>query len=290
VYSTATTTFSGALTYLNGNVTCNTASGSVAGCLSTTDWSSFNGRLSTSSAQILFNAGLAFSTTSANYWSSLGLGFSTTSNNYYTSVGLSFSTTSENYYKSVNNFFSTTSAAYFSSLGLAFSTTSADYWQTTKWFNTYPFPGGATSSLVTFNGGATIANSLTLSGITGSTQCLTVNSSGVVSGTGAVCGGGGGSGLSPFSTTTSNVSGQLIVYPNNSATDILAIGSNSTTSAEFFVDPNVPQLSWQGYNIATTTTVCKQKGACQFQTIQAALNSGALNIFFKNGTYSEQRS
>lgn len=37
-------------------------------------------------------------------------------------------------------------------------------------------------------------SALTLTGITGSTQCLTVNSSGVVSGTGSACGAGGGSG------------------------------------------------------------------------------------------------
>lgn len=50
--------------------------------------------------------------------------------------------------------------------------------------------------------------------------------------------GGGGSGGGTFSTTTSTVSGQLINYPNN-ITDIVAIGSNATTSAEWWYDPNV---------------------------------------------------
>ncbi|MBP9711303.1 MAG: helix-turn-helix domain-containing protein, partial [Candidatus Pacebacteria bacterium] len=49
VYKAATTTYSGALTYSNGNVTCNTASGSQAGCLSTTDWTTFNNKVSSSS-------------------------------------------------------------------------------------------------------------------------------------------------------------------------------------------------------------------------------------------------
>lgn len=50
--------------------------------------------------------------------------------------------------------------------------------------------------------------------------------------------GGGGSGGGTFSTTTSNVAGQLINYPNN-ATDIVTVGSNSTTTAEFWFDPNI---------------------------------------------------
>lgn len=54
-------------------------------------------------------------------------------------------------------------------------------------------------------------------------------------GTGA---GGGGSGT--FSTTTSTVAGQLINYPNNDD-DIVAIGANATTSAEFYFDPNTLQ-------------------------------------------------
>jgi len=85
---------------------------------------------------------------------------------------------------------------------------------------------------------ASIFPALTLSGITGSTQCLQADSSGVVSGTGSACGaGGGGSGGGTWSTTTSSVSGRLINYPNN-ATDIVTIGSNATTSAETFFDPN----------------------------------------------------
>ena len=52
--------------------------------------------------------------------------------------------------------------------------------------------------------------------------------------------GGGGSGGGTFSTTTSTVAGQLINYPNN-ATDIVTIGSNSTTTGEFWFDPNIPR-------------------------------------------------
>lgn len=49
--------------------------------------------------------------------------------------------------------------------------------------------------------------------------------------------GGGGSGGGTWSTTTSSVAGTLVNYPNNTS-DVVAIGSNSTTTAEFYVDPN----------------------------------------------------
>lgn len=63
-------------------------------------------------------------------------------------------------------------------------------------------------------------------------------SSNVLTSTGSACGSGGGSGGGTFSTTTSQVSGQLINYPNNT-TDIVNIGSNSTTTGEFWFDPNI---------------------------------------------------
>lgn len=53
-------------------------------------------------------------------------------------------------------------------------------------------------------------------------------------------GGGGGSG-GTWSTTTSGVTGQLFNYPNNND-DIVTIGSNSSTTAEFYYDPNIQSL------------------------------------------------
>jgi|GEM_PF-2886321 len=47
---------------------------------------------------------------------------------------------------------------------------------------------------------------------------------------------GGGSGGGSWSTTTSQVAGELINYSNNS-TDIVTIGNNATTSAAFWFDP-----------------------------------------------------
>ena len=52
------------------------------------------------------------------------------------------------------------------------------------------------------------------------------------------CGsGGGGSAGGTWSTTTSQVGGQFVNYSNNN-TDIVAIGSNSSSTAAFWFDPN----------------------------------------------------
>ena len=45
----ATTTFSTGLTYASSNVTCNTANSGTFGCLSSTDWSTFNNKISSTS-------------------------------------------------------------------------------------------------------------------------------------------------------------------------------------------------------------------------------------------------
>jgi hypothetical protein len=63
------------------------------------------------------------------------------------------------------------------------------------------------------------------------------------------CGGGGSGGGT--STSTSQVSGRLVVYPTN-ATDIWAVGSNSTTTAEFYFDPNVNAMMQSAITGTTT--------------------------------------
>lgn len=92
VYKAATTTFSMGLTYQSGAVTCDTASGSVFGCLSAADWTTFNSKQAAlgftpppntraiSTTYPLQGGGdlsadrtlsLAFGTTTANSWSQL---------------------------------------------------------------------------------------------------------------------------------------------------------------------------------------------------------------------------
>ena len=55
---------------------------------------------------------------------------------------------------------------------------------------------------------------------------------------GTSCGSGSSSG-GTWSTTTSQVSGQFINYPNETD-DVVAIGSNASTTSEFYFDPNNP--------------------------------------------------
>src|SRR5208282_3925873 len=71
--------------------------------------------------------------------------------------------------------------------------------------------GGTTPSTGAFTT-LSASSTVTLSSITGSTQCLTVNTSGVVSGTGSACGSGG--------------SGDTITSPNSS----LSVGGSSTNT------------------------------------------------------------
>lgn len=98
--------------------------------------------------------------------------------------------------------------------------------------------GTTATTTISSNGSITMPSGSTFTKTGTSDGCATW-SSGALSSTGTACGsGGGGSGGGTFSTTTSTVSGQLVNYANNN-TDIVAIGSNSTTTAEFFFDPNI---------------------------------------------------
>lgn len=93
--------------------------------------------------------------------------------------------------------------------------------------------------------------------ITGlSDGCLSLSSS-LLTSSGSACGSGGGSGGGTWSTTTSQVSGRLVNYPNNT-TDVVAVGSNSTTTAEVFFDPNILINYFQGaVGLGTTSPYAK---------------------------------
>lgn len=82
-------------------------------------------------------------------------------------------------------------------------------------------------------------------------ECLTTDGTENVWSTS--CGSGGGSGGGTWSTTTSQVAGQLINYPNNDD-DVVAIGSNSTTTAEYWFDPNTLRTFFSGrVGVGTTS-------------------------------------
>lgn len=163
--------------------------------------------------------------------------------------GLSYSGTLGNFISGVSGILANTGVLSFNTRTGTVTLTSGDVTSALGYTPSnfaYPFPSNATSTVLTFNGGLTAANSVTLSGITGSTQCLTVNSSGVVSGTGSPCGSGSGSvssvsatypiissgGTTPnistaFGTTTNNTYSGTNTFQNGVTTNTLSIGSLS---------------------------------------------------------------
>ncbi|MEH2551640.1 hypothetical protein V1283_008285 [Bradyrhizobium sp. AZCC 2262] len=127
-------TINGPLSFGAGALSITSANSTTNGYLASTDWTSFNSRLSTSSLGLI-DKGYFYSTTSADYYKSVNNFFSTSSAAFFSSVGLSFSTTSTDFYKSQNNFHSTSSFAYDLSTydkGFFFSTTSVAYWDSTQ--------------------------------------------------------------------------------------------------------------------------------------------------------------
>lgn len=104
--------------------------------------------------------------------------------------------------------------------------------------------------------GGLFTDTLRVSALSGSgTRCVQTDNNGTVAVASAACGSGsGGSGGGTWATTTSQVTGQFINYPLND-TDIVTVGSNSTTSAEVFFDPNLPfaKIFNQFFGLSSTT-------------------------------------
>ncbi|MCL9972268.1 MAG: helix-turn-helix domain-containing protein, partial [Candidatus Pacebacteria bacterium] len=91
--------------------------------------------------------------------------------------------------------------------------------------------------------------------------------------------GSGGSGGGSWATTTSSVAGVLVNYPLNTS-DVVAIGSNSTTSAEYWFDPNVGIATLTGrvfITNASTTFLTSAYASTSNQVISNTLSIGALN-------------
>ncbi len=110
------------------------------------------------------------------------------------------------------------------------------------------------------------------SGATCTTTC-TINASG----------GGGGTGGGSWATTTSQTSGQLVNYSLN-ATDIVSVGGSSTTTDQFFLNPNftsyqgisgVPvfQMKTGSINLGTTVGLQNNGFGTGFPRIQTSTSS-----------------
>ena len=140
-----------------------------------------------------------------------------------------------------------------------------------KTFSVAPiFTAGFTSNTIapTFAAGASLANNVTLSGITGSTQCLQVNTSGVISGSGAVCGGGGGT-ITANSTPTSGFAAGEFVYSDGAKVQATSIVANTVFGfdASFGVDFE------NGYGIGFSTTANAITGAKDVALIRGTTNT-----------------
>lgn len=210
-----------------------------------------------------------FSTTSNDYWKTQRNFFSTTSADYWETIqaarGGGFSTTSADYWKTVRNFFASSSQEYWNSqfrdwnlvnsnltptstVGVmvnassSISRLSSILATTTNATSTNLFATNTNATNATSTNLA-IAGALNFGGVAGtawSTFCTAITGgAGLCDGTDAT---GGGSGGGSWSTTTSTHAGRLINYPNND-TDIVTIGSNSTTTSEFYFDPNLLLMS-----------------------------------------------
>lgn len=105
-------------------------------------------------------------------------------------------------------------------------------------------------------------------GATGSLKTVNIGSNLTFSGGTLSATGGGGSGGGTWSTTTSQVASRLINYPNNTS-DIVVVGSNSTTTAEYWLDPNTQRVYLSGrVGIGTTSpeTALDVDGVATFGT------------------------
>ena len=118
-------------------------------------------------------------------------------------------------------------------------------------------------TLTTPNIGAATASGLTLSGITGSTQCLHVNSSGVASGTGSDCGSGGSTAFSALTGST-NTTAAMVVGTGAS----LAVSGSGTIAATNTTGVN-------GAAVPTSAAVLASNGSNQ---LTAATTTGSGSV------------
>lgn len=151
--------------------------------------------------------------------------------------------------------------------------------------------GGSISGLT-----ALTASGLTLSNITGSTQCLHVNSSGVVSGTGSDCGASGGSGTvnsssagyaAYYATATNAVSGTSALTYSATAVNINAALVNTSTWGMKYVAGRM--YRGDGMTIGGEASAVKDTMiACPFFVKDSPLKAASVSVHVGTSATSSQ--
>lgn len=261
----ATTTFSSPLLYSAGNVTCQTATGSVPGCLSAADWTTFNGK------QAAGTYVTAVSVASANGLAGSSSGGATPALTLSTSItgvlkgngtAISAAANGTDYTLltatscATGNAVNAVTASGGVTCGAAFSTTSADAYINASSTIAHP-AGGATGNLMEWNGSAWTSVSTTSSaiGLQPRIGLTTSGTSGAATFDGTTLnipqyagGAGGGAGTmsttSPFGTTQ-------IQYPTFSPT-VTSLDTSATSTSKFYFDPAINLVRASG-SVGTTS-------------------------------------
>lgn len=126
-------------------------------------------------------------------------------------------------------------------------TIALDLTHVNTWTGAQSLPTGSTIVGYLPLTGGTLSGALTLGGITGSTQCLHVNTSGLISGTGSDCGSGGG-GVSSFS-------GDGTFLSNSSSTGAVTATLATAAQNSVWAGPNSGGTGAPSYRAITATDV-----------------------------------
>jgi hypothetical protein len=131
--------------------------------------------------------------------------------------------------------------------------------------------------------GVTSSGTITFSSISGSTQCLQVNSSGVVSGTGSACGSGGGITIGSTTITTGN--NGRVLYNNSGVVGEMTTSGSGTqlalTNSPVFTTPSLGVASATSIN---GLTISSSTGTLSITNLKTFSVSNTLTLSGTDGS------
>lgn len=231
----ATSTFSSPLLYSAGNVTCQVASGSLAGCLSAADWTTFNGKISanqtiTLSGDISGSGSTAITTAIGNgkVTNAMLAGGITNANLANSTIGL----TDANSTLTIGGSPAALGGALTATLNLAHS----NIWSVLQSFTLAStsqlsvtnklYVGGTATTTIDSTGNIVIPSGSNLT-VTGKTDGCATFATGVLNSTGSAC--GSASGITSIGPTGQGLAGPTVtVASSTTGTDFTVTGSSNT--------------------------------------------------------------